>query len=72
MPKVAKLYVPCPYCGQYGKGTFQLVPKPGIEKPDRHDPSQWHQICTYCGKEVDQDEAIRKFKASGGKYKPLR
>ena len=72
MAKVVSKYIPCPLCGWYGKGTFKQVPKPGIQEPNPDDPSDWHQICTHCGKAVEQDEAIRKFKASGGKYKPLR
>jgi hypothetical protein len=72
MGKAPAKYLPCPYCNAVGKGTFKLVPKPGIENPNPENLSDWQQICTNCGKEVDLDRAWDKFKVSGGKYKPIR
>jgi hypothetical protein len=72
MSKALKFYLPCPYCNWYGRETFKLVPKPGIENPNPSDLSHWCHICTHCGKEVELNKAMRKLKGSGGKYKPLK
>lgn len=72
MGKALAKYLPCPYCNAIGKGTFRLMPKPNIDKPDKSNPSHFHMICTNCGKEVDLEQAIRKFKESGGKYPTIK
>jgi len=71
MPRAPKLDVPCPHCGWYGTRIPEWVAKPGVENPDPNDLSQWHLICTHCGKEFNQKDALKKFIDSGGQYKPL-